>query len=401
MSRNAAEWARVPDLPKDHFISSEIYRDEQIFKDEQRLLLEKTWKFACHESELAKPGDYRTLSYCNLPLVVIRGEDNNIRTFVNVCSHRSAELVRAPSGNARRMVCFFHLWAYDTYGRCVSQTRDVGYQEVGPAKEDSGLRAIRTEVMYGLVFINLDEHAESLESYLGDSLETLRTSLTTEPLELFHYHSFKVQANWKQWHETNMELYHEWGHVVNRRQGVSSPGYHDRYITMGKNGHLSLPPYRVSYANIPGWEDRDQHNFPGLEPGEIRAVDLFPNTSIIIRGTAMRIDTSTPISPSLTLMEFRGLGLKSDTPEVRAERIRNHNQYWGPFGRTFPEDGFFIESVEKGNRRAAEYSIISRRENFGAHDDAALRGYYAEWSRRMGRSASAPKANVTTEVNEQ
>ncbi|SLN66559.1 aromatic ring-hydroxylating oxygenase subunit alpha [Oceanibacterium hippocampi] len=397
MPRNAKEWAGVPDLPADHFISSEVYRDEGIFRDEQRLLLEKTWKFACHESEVEQVGDYRTLSFCGLPLVVIRGEDNRIRTFVNVCSHRSAELVRAPRGNARRMVCFFHLWAYDTYGNCVNQTRDIGYEEAGPKKEACGLRSIRTEVNCGLVFITLDDDAETLESFLADSLDTLREALTAEPLELFHYHSFKVRANWKQWHETNMELYHEWGHVVNRQQGLNSPGYHDRRISIGKNGHLSLPPYRVSYSNIPGWEDRDSNNFPGLAPGEIRAVDLFPNTSIIIRGTAMRIDTSTPISPSLTLMEFRGLGLKSDTPEVRAERIRNHNQYWGPFGRTQPEDGFFIESVEQGNRHAAQYSIISRRENLGAHDDAALRGYYAEWSRHMGRPAGDPKGNVSAE----
>lgn len=397
MSRSAAEWAQQPNLPKDHYLSSDIYRDPDIFRDEQRLLLEKVWKFACHESEVEQPGDYRTLTYCGLPLVVIRGEDRKIRTFVNVCSHRSAELVRAPRGNARRMVCFFHLWAYDTYGNCVSQTRDVGYEEVGPKKEACGLRSVRTEVSCGLVFINLDENAEPLESFLSNSLDTLREALTTEPLDLFHYHSFKVHANWKQWHETNMELYHEWGHVINRRQGVSSPGYHDRYITVGKNGHVALPPYRVSYANIPGWEDRDKNNFPGLAPGEIRAVDLFPNTSIIIRGTAMRIDTSTPISPSLTLMEFRGVGLKRDTPEVRAERIRNHNQYWGPFGRTLPEDGFFIESVERGNQRAAHYSVISRRENFGAHDDAALRGYYAEWSSWMGRPANDPKAAASNE----
>ncbi|MGD9942438.1 MAG: aromatic ring-hydroxylating dioxygenase subunit alpha [Burkholderiaceae bacterium] len=394
MPRNAREWAARPELPPDHFVSADVYRDEALFKEEQRLLLEKTWKFACHESEVPQPGDYRTLSFCDLPLLVIRGEDKRIRTFVNVCSHRSAELVRAPRGNAKKLVCFFHLWAYDTYGNCVNQTRSVGYEQEGPPKEKCGLRAIRTEVSCGLVFINLDENADSLESFLADSLDTLREALTTEPLELFHYHQFKVHANWKQWHETNMELYHEWGHVVNRRQGVSSPGYHDRYITVGKNGHVSLPPYRVSYSNIPGWSDRDAHVFPGLQPGEIRAVDLFPNTSIIIRGTAMRIDTSTPIAPGLTLMEFRGLGLKSDTPEVREQRIKAHNQYWGPFGRTLPEDGFFVESVERSNRHAARYSVISRHENFGAHDDAALRGYYAEWARLMGRSPSDPKARI-------
>jgi hypothetical protein len=46
--------------------------------------------------------------------------------------------------------------------------------------------------------------------------------------------------------------------------------------------------------------------------------------------------------------------------------------------------------VEQNNRTAANYSVISRRGNCGAHDDAALRGYYEVWSRYMGRSASDP-----------
>lgn len=390
MSRDALQWASPPKVPTDHFIDSEVYRSQSLFEEEQGKLLGKTWKFACHESEIPNAGDFRTLSWCGLPLIVIRGEDMGIRTLVNVCSHRSAQLVRQPSGNARRLVCFFHLWAYDTEGRCVNQTRDVGYAECGPSKEDCGLRRIRTEAFCGLVFINVDENAPSLEAYLGDSMVTLKQSLSDEPLEVFHYHQLEINANWKQWHETNMELYHEWGHVVNRTQGMNSPGYFDRHITVDQHGHVALPPYRVAYSKLKGWGDRDSNNFPGLEPGEIRAVDLFPNTSVIIRGTVMRIDTSTPIGPNRTLMEFRGVGLKNDTPEVRAQRIRDHNQYWGPFGRTLPEDILFVQSVEQSNRKAANFSVISRRENFGAHDDAALRGYYAVWSRYMGRPANDP-----------
>lgn len=390
MSRNAEEWARAPALPADHFISSEVYRSEALFQEEQIRLLNKVWLLACHESEIPNKGDFRTFNHLDIPMVVIRGDDGVIRTLVNVCSHRSAPVVRTPSGNAQRLVCFFHLWTYDTQGNCVTQTRDIGYKEVGPPKERSGLRVIRTEVNCGLVFYNMDDGAGPLDEFLADSLDTLRAALTEQPLEPFHYHQIEIQANWKQWHETNMELYHEWGHPVNRRQGVNSPGYHDRYITVGKNGHVALPPYRVAYANLAGWDNRDQHNFPGMNPGEIRAVDLFPNTSVIIRGTAMRIDTSRPIGANRTLMEFRGIGLKADTPEVRAIRIRDHNQYWGPFGRTQPEDVFFVEGVERSNRRAANYSVISRRENFAAHDDAALRGYYEVWGRYMGRQASAP-----------
>lgn len=394
MARNAIEWAARPKVPEDHYVSSLVYRDEQLFAEEQDRLLGKTWKFACHVSEIEKAGDYRTLTWCGVPLVVIRGSDEQIRTFVNVCSHRSARIARGPSGNAKPLICFFHVWSYDTQGHCVNQTRPEGYEEAGPRKEDCGLRAVRTEVAYGLVFVNLDDDAVPLERYLGNSMDTLAEALGTVPLEVFHYHQAEVRANWKQWHETNMELYHEWGHVVNRRTGIAAPGYHDRTIAVDPNGHAVLPPYRVSYAHYKGWSDRDERNLPGLRPGEIRAVDLFPNTSVIIRGTVVRIDTSTPIAPGRTLIEFRGLGIRGEPAADRAMRVRDHNQYWGPFGRNIPEDVLFVEAVEESNRRAAQYSVISRREQGRAQDDAPLRAYYGVWSRYMGRSASDPFGKV-------
>ena len=91
MSRSAAEWERPPDLPEECYVSALVYTDEDIFQEEQEKLLRKTWKFACHESEVPEIGDYRTFNWTGIPLVTIRGADNNIRTFINSCSHRSAQ----------------------------------------------------------------------------------------------------------------------------------------------------------------------------------------------------------------------------------------------------------------------------------------------------------------------
>jgi methanesulfonate monooxygenase large subunit len=148
---------------------------------------------------------------------------------------------------------------------------------------------------------------------------------------------------------------------------------------------------KIDYARYKGWQDRQDKNLPGLRPGELRLVDLFPNTSIIVRATCIRIDTSTPIGPSHTLLEYRGLGVKGESAADRALRVRNHNQFWGPFGRNLVEDVVFVEAVEECNRDgAAKYSVMSRREQMRAQDDALLRHFHGEWSRRMGRPASNP-----------
>jgi len=391
MTRNADQWASPPAVPADHYVSAQVYSDPELFREEQEKIFRKTWRFACHESELPEAGDYRTFTWAGTPLFAMRGVDGKIRCFVNSCSHRSSLVARGPSGNAKTLTCFFHLWQYDTRGRCVAMTRDLGYAEAGPRKEEMGLREVRTAERLGMVFINLDDGAEAFDSYAGSSFDLLEDVMGPVPLEVFHYHEASMRANWKQWHETNMEDYHNWGHVVNRMTGMQAKGHFERKWILYENGHGTIEPMKIDYARYKGWEDRQQKNLPGLGPGELRAVDLFPNTTIIVRATCIRIDTSTPIAPGLTLLEYRGLGVKGESAEDRAMRVRDHNQFWGPFGRNLVEDVVFVEAVEECNRNgAAQFSVLSRREDMRAQDDGLMRHFHAEWSRRMGRPASNP-----------
>ena len=109
-SRSAEAWARSPSIPDSHYVSGLVYSDEGVLADEKRELFGKVWQFVCHDSELPEPFDYRTVEPAGVPLVLVRGADGSIRTFLNVCSHRGARLVNEPSGNAERFTCFYHLW---------------------------------------------------------------------------------------------------------------------------------------------------------------------------------------------------------------------------------------------------------------------------------------------------
>jgi methanesulfonate monooxygenase large subunit len=391
MTRNAVQWASPPKVPQDHYVSAQVYSDPNLFQEEQEKIFRKAWRFACHESEVPAIGDYRTLTWAGVPLVVIRGVDDRIRCFINVCSHRSSLVARGASGNAKTLTCFFHLWQYDTKGNCVSMTRDLGYKEVGPRKEDLGLREVRTAKRLGMVFINLDDNALSFDEDVGEALAMFEDVMGSVPLEVFHYHESRVRANWKQWHETNMEDYHNWGHVANRVTGMQAKGHFERKWKLYPNGHGTIDPMKVDYARYKGWEDRKDGTLPGLAPGEFRVVDLFPNTTIIVRSTCIRIDTSTPIGPGETLLEHRGIGVKGEPDDMRAIRVRDHNQFWGPFGRNLVEDVVFVEAVEESNRNgAAQYSVLARREEMRAQDDVLMRHFHNEWSQRMGRPASNP-----------
>ena len=86
MSRNSAEWLKTPSFPNSHFVDSRIYTDEGLFKEEQEKIFNKSWIIACHESELVNAFDYRTFSHPGgAPLIIVRGEDMQVRSFYNIC----------------------------------------------------------------------------------------------------------------------------------------------------------------------------------------------------------------------------------------------------------------------------------------------------------------------------
>src|SRR5690606_21793047 len=158
MSRTAAEWNHKPNPNAIEWVDSRIYTDEAIFEQELEKIWKRVWVLACHESELPKAYDFRTLTVAREPIVICRGEDDRIRAFLNVCPHRANLIVRAPagsfekgepSGNPKRMTCMFHGWQFDMKGNCVEIPRcKQGYQD-RLVKKDAGLRELRCVFGYG------------------------------------------------------------------------------------------------------------------------------------------------------------------------------------------------------------------------------------------------------------
>lgn len=103
MSRNAAQWEKKPALKDDEYVNADIYTDEELYREELKKVKQATWKFACHESEIASPNDFRTLDHAGVPIIVARDDDGKIRAFINSCSHRSAIVLREPSTRERKL----------------------------------------------------------------------------------------------------------------------------------------------------------------------------------------------------------------------------------------------------------------------------------------------------------
>lgn len=380
-------WEGAPDLPDTHYLDNRIYTDAAVFGREQQRIFQAQWKFVCHASELPAIGSYRTTQVGGTPLVVLRDEEGTLRAFVNICPHRGATLVRDSHGTlpGNRLRCFYHHWTFSSQGQCVTVPLPHAYANTPIQADRIQLREAELDQHLGLVFVRLRAPAHaapSLREFLGPVLDTL-----TEPLadlEVFHFHAVDVKANWKSFVETNAEGYHELLHRLNRTTGLSQPEYLKRQWWLHPHGHHTFAPAQIAYDKL-RLGSRDHDTLPGMTANQHIVADIFPDVMVNARSTVVRIDALIPLAPGLTRLECRGLAPRSDSAEQRRQRVRQHNEVWGPLGRNLPEDIWAIETQWQNLISGAlPYSILAREDQQQATDDAPVRRFYEEWRRLTG-----------------
>lgn len=145
--------ARDPDA--DWSLPGWIYGDPEFHALEMARILRPSWQILCHESDLAAPGDWRTLAYLGENVVAIRGSDGAIRAFHNVCRHRAMRIVDGDGGCARKLVCPYHAWTYELDGRLsgVPMRRDYPALEL----DANGLVPVQVSIWRGFVFVRLED----------------------------------------------------------------------------------------------------------------------------------------------------------------------------------------------------------------------------------------------------
>src|SRR5262245_13727223 len=86
-----------------------VYQDDNTYRDELRRIFEgPVWSYVCLESDVPRPGDYRTTFVGEMPVIVARGEDGAVRAFENRCAHRGALIALDEGGHLKNFQCVYH-----------------------------------------------------------------------------------------------------------------------------------------------------------------------------------------------------------------------------------------------------------------------------------------------------
>tara|TARA_B100002019_G_scaffold118771_1_gene101940 strand:- start:269 stop:1000 length:732 start_codon:yes stop_codon:yes gene_type:complete len=236
-----------------------------------------------------------------------------------------------------------------------------------------------------MIWVTLDPNpSQSVEEWTAGAFDCIADAIDTEELEVFHYHKAVIPTNYKLWHDTNSEFYHDFMHYFNRVTGFNDEYFARKNIAFD-NGHVNVSSFTVNYTEFDKEGDRGELSFPNLPPNQWYMVDLFPGFNFNLRGSAYRSDAVTPLGPNSVLIEFRGYGLKKDTPEERQTRIKHHNTIWGPFGRNLHEDLIGVTGQGVTMREGTEdrHILHGRHENRTIHDEVGMRHYYTEWGKYL------------------
>ncbi len=376
----------VTDMDDERLVHNSVYLDEQLYQHEQRTLLARVWTFVGHDSDLPDVGDYLTLKVAGNPVLVVRGEDREIRGFYNVCRHRGA-LVMEGAGQCSAMRCPYHWWTYGLKGELNGVPGSPAYENTGFIRERFGLVPIRTESVFGMHFVCVDEQAPSLVDFLGSRIvEVLGTPLRDVKMEVIHKQEWDVPINWKLVAENQRDGYHvPFVHPIFRSASPASP------YEIVDNGH-AIQWTKLDYERLPEeLKGATEHALPGFEGGGGYIMTLFPDLICQVRNNYFMISSSMPKGLDRTVVTRRIFGVVGDDDAKR--KVRMAGAKATALASYEDEDVPVLMRQRTGLANwTVPYSLIARGQpaTEGTRgDDNRLRQWWQSWRDYVGAPSNA------------
>jgi phenylpropionate dioxygenase-like ring-hydroxylating dioxygenase large terminal subunit len=187
-------------------LDAAAYSDPAHYKTETEKIFHQHWIYALHESQLPERGSYVTLEIGEKPLILIRGTDNIIRAFYNVCVHRGHLLAKG-SGCATQLTCPYHTWTYGCDGRL---RRARGIDDITSLPEaHTQLVPVEIENAHGFLFVRMQPGGPSLTEMFSGAFDALKERLPMlDRLKFAKRFVADVDGNWKIMIENYLECYH-------------------------------------------------------------------------------------------------------------------------------------------------------------------------------------------------
>ncbi|NTV72099.1 MAG: benzoate 1,2-dioxygenase large subunit [Azonexaceae bacterium] len=354
----------------------EMFTNQELFDLEMKHIFEGNWIYLAHESQVGKVNDYYTTKIGRQSIFITRNRDNQLNAFINACAHRGATLARFKHGNKATYTCPFHGWTFNNSGKLlkIKDPEGTGYPATFNCDGSHDLKKIaRFECYKGFLFGSLNADVQPLEDFLGESKKIIDMIVDQSPdgLEVLRGSSTYVyEGNWKLQAENGADGYHvtatHWNYAATQAQRKSRDSGDDiNAMSAGgwakngggsysfENGHLLLWTRWDNPEDRPLMEQRDRLV---SEFGEAKAdwmiknsrnLCLYPNVFLMDQFSS-QIRVFRPLAPNRTEVTIYCIAPKGESPEARAKRIRQYEDFFNASGMATPDDLEEFRACQEG-----------------------------------------------------
>ena len=338
------------ELPLDHgrTIPNSWYTDPAVYAAERDAVFAKTWQMVGRVDQVAGVGAYLTAEIAGEPVLVVRGDDGELRGFFNVCRHRAAPILNEPCGTATKLRCRYHGWTYDLTGRLRGTPEFDGVAEF--CKDDNGLAPITAAEWGPFVWVHLTPPIQPLAATVGPFHRWIEGREAFAGLVWYARKTYDLACNWKVY-------------VDNYLDG----GYHVNTVHPGLAGVLDYREYRTICDGHTVLQSSPITPATG-EAGRTRTGDLaaywwvYPNFMVNLYSGVMDTNLVLPLGPDRCRVVFDFYFAAGTDEGFIRESIAVADQVQA-------EDVGICEEVQRGlNSRSYTTGRFSvKRENGGYH----------------------------------
>jgi phenylpropionate dioxygenase-like ring-hydroxylating dioxygenase large terminal subunit len=325
-----------------------LYHDAEFLAAEKRAFLRAAPQVVCHVSDIAQPGDWRSLDYLGESVIVIRGDDGSVRAFTNVCRHRGSRLVDGSGGCAKVLTCPYHAWSYSRDGRLVGVPHRAEYP--GLETDKLGLVPVTIEQWHGFLFVTLEPGAPSVAQMMAPYEDEVALYRFDELRAIGRVTLRPRRLNWK----TIADNYSDGLHIPVGHPGLTR--LFGRSYAIEAREHVDRMEGELRADVSDNVSERAyQHFLPeaGYLPPSHRKkwlyYKLFPNVAFDIYPDQVDFMQFLPVSPTETVIREISYALPDARREMKAARYLN----WRINRRVNAEDTELIARVQAGMQSAS------------------------------------------------
>lgn len=185
-------------------LSVDRYLSREFHELEVEKMWNRTWQAACRETEIPNAGDFFVYDIAKYSILITRAESGELKAYFNACLHRGRQLKQG-CGTSREIKCPYHGFRWNLEGEFQGAPCQWDFPHVNP--EEFSLSQVQVETWGGWVFINMDNDAESLQSYMGILPEHFERWKPETMFKAMHVEKV-IECNWKVAWEAFIESYH-------------------------------------------------------------------------------------------------------------------------------------------------------------------------------------------------